>query len=146
MLPPEPSVLDGRQAFLDAQAAFAGPTTSLGFFSVSWYGSAVSDERGCFGVVDPAMGLADAVGEIVAVSYRDRIVYVYVIGSQDGLGTDLGDHPAQLHGAGAAGDRADHRDGGSVVVSGRTALRDALDSHAERAVERNQNAVPGQRL
>lgn len=90
MLPPEPSVLDGRQGFLDAQAAFAGPATSLGFFTVSWYGSAVSDERGSFGVVDPAMDLADAVGEIVAVSYHDRIVYVYVIGSQDGLGTDLG--------------------------------------------------------
>lgn len=90
MLPPETLVLDGRQAFLDAQAAFAGPTTSLGFFSVSWYGSAVSDERGSFGIVDPAMGLADAVGEIVEVSYNSRNVYVYVIASQDGLGTDLG--------------------------------------------------------
>lgn len=90
MLEPAESVLDGRQAFLDAQAAFAGTVIPLGFFTVSWYGTAVSDERGSFGVVDPTMGLADAVGEIVRVTYGSRGVSVYVIGSQDGLGTDLG--------------------------------------------------------
>jgi hypothetical protein len=90
MLPAEQPVLDGRQAFLDAQAAFAGPSTSLGFFTVSWYGTAVSDERGSFGIVDPDLALTDAVGEIVAVTYQSRTLYVYVIGSQDGLGTDLG--------------------------------------------------------
>lgn len=92
MLPPETAVLDARQAFLDAQASpsFAGQVTSLGFFSVSWYGTAVSDERGSFGIVDPAMDLADAVGEVVEVDYNSRSVRVYVIGSQGGLGTDLG--------------------------------------------------------
>ena len=90
MLSPEPLVLDARQAFLDAQAALSGTVVSLGFFTVSWYGSAVSDERGSFGIVDPAMGLADAVGEVVEVWYEGRTVNVYVIGSQDGLGTDLG--------------------------------------------------------
>ena len=89
MLPAEPFVLDGRQAFLDAQAAFAGTSTPLGFFSLSWYGTAVSDERGSFGVVDPSMGLADAVGEIVEIAYSRRKVRIYVIGSQDSLGTDL---------------------------------------------------------
>lgn len=92
MLGPEPIVLDGRQAFLDAQAAasFTGTITALGFFTVSWYGAAVSDERGSFGIVDPSMALADAVGEIVEVDYKGRSVRIYVIGSQDGLGTDLG--------------------------------------------------------
>jgi hypothetical protein len=90
MLSPEPPVLDGRQAFLDAQAAFAGTATTLGFFTVSWYGTAVSDERGSFGIVDPTMGLANAVGEVVQVTYNRRMVSVYVIGSQDGLATDLG--------------------------------------------------------
>lgn len=92
MLPPEAAVLDARQAFLDAQdaLALAGSSTLLGFFTVSWYGTAVSDERGSFGVVDPAMGLANAVGETVEITYNGRVVRVYVIGSQDGLGTDLG--------------------------------------------------------
>jgi hypothetical protein len=83
-------VLDGRQAFLDAQEAFAGNSVLLGFFTIGWYGSNVSDERGSFGIVDPAMALADAVGEIVEVTYRTRKVRVYVIGSQQDLGTDLG--------------------------------------------------------
>lgn len=90
MLPPEESVLDGRQAFLDAQEAFPGDSVALGFYSVSWYGSSVSDERGSFGIVDPAMALADAVGEIIEVTYSKRKVRVYVIGSQGNLGTDLG--------------------------------------------------------
>lgn len=90
MLPPEAAVLDARQAFLDAQDALAGISTPLGYFTVSWYGTAVSDERGSFGVVDPAMGLANAVGETIEVDYNGRSVRVYVIGSQDGLGTDLG--------------------------------------------------------
>ena len=90
MLPPEAAVLDARQAFLDAQATLSGTNVPLGFFTVSWYGTAVSDERGSFGIVDPAMGLADAVGEVVEVDYNGRSVRVYVIASQDGLGTDLG--------------------------------------------------------
>ena len=92
MLGPEAIVLDARQGFLDAQASasFVGTATPLGFFSVSWYGTAVSDERGSFGIVDPTLGLADAIGEIVEVTYQSRWVRVYVIASQDGLGTDLG--------------------------------------------------------
>lgn len=90
MLGPEPLVLAGRQCFLDAQAEFTGVVVPLGFFTVSWYGSQVSDERGSFGVVDPAMGLANSVGDVVEVGYQGEVVKVYVIGSQDGLGTDLG--------------------------------------------------------
>jgi hypothetical protein len=90
MLGPEPMVIAGRQAFLDAQAAFAGISTPLGFFTVSWYGASVSDERGSFGIVDPTMRLANVVGDVVEVDYGHNTVRVYVIGSQDGLGTDLG--------------------------------------------------------
>jgi hypothetical protein len=89
MLGPEPLILDGRQDFIDAQEAFAGVSVPLGFFTVGWYGSTISDERGSFGVVDPEMGLADLVGDIVEVGYGTRRVRVYVIGSQPGLGTDL---------------------------------------------------------
>lgn len=90
MLGPEPLVISARQAFLEAQADLAGVVVALGFFTVSWYGTAVSDERGSFGVVDPAMGLADSVGDVVQVGYQGRTASVYVIGSQPGLGTDLG--------------------------------------------------------
>lgn len=95
MLPPEPLVLDGRQCLLDAQALYTGSAIPRGFYSVSWYGSATSDERGSFGIVDPMMGLADCVGEIVEVTYTaqlgqgQRTVRVYVIGSEQNLGADL---------------------------------------------------------
>ena len=90
MLGPETLVISARQAFLDAQADLVGVVVPLGFFTVSWYGTAVSDERGSFGVVDPAMGLADSVGDVVQIGYQGNTVSVYVIGSQSGLGTDLG--------------------------------------------------------
>lgn len=97
MLAPEPYVLDGRQAFDDAQRLFAGATVPLGFFEVAWYGSATQDERGCFAVVDPMMGLADMVGDILEVTFYPQIsgpsmtrsARVYVIGSQQDLGSDL---------------------------------------------------------
>jgi hypothetical protein len=96
MLPPEPLVLDGRQCLLDAQALYSGSAVPRGFYTVSWYGSATSDERGSFGIVDPMMGLADCVGEIVEVTYSSPLVRqgsqtvrVYVIGSEQNLGTDL---------------------------------------------------------
>jgi hypothetical protein len=90
MLDPEPLILDGRQCFIDAQGAYAGQVTPLGFFTCSWYGTAVQDERGSFAVVDPAMGLANAVGEVVQIAYQRRTVNVYVLGSQEQLGTDIG--------------------------------------------------------
>jgi hypothetical protein len=98
MLGPEPRVLTGRQALLDAQRLLIGSALTRGYFSVSWYGTALSDERGSFGVVDPARALADLVGDIVEVAYYPpltrafelRTVRVYLIGSQSGLGTDLG--------------------------------------------------------
>lgn len=98
MLGPEPLVLDGRQAFLDAQDRYLGVAVPRGFFTVSWYGTSVSDERGSFGIVDPMRALADLVGDVVEIVYYPgmlrsqgtRSVRVYVIGSQQSLGTDLG--------------------------------------------------------
>jgi hypothetical protein len=96
MLAPEPLVLDGRQCILDAQTLYAGSAIPHGFYTIGWYGSAISDERGSFGVVDPMMGLADCVGEILEVDYRPlgsqgtTSVRVYVIGSVQNFGTDLG--------------------------------------------------------
>jgi hypothetical protein len=96
MLPPEPLVLEGRQCLLDAQALYAGSSVPRGFYTVGWYGTAISDERGSFGIVDPLMGLADCVGEILQVTYQalgsqaTTTVRVYVIGSVQDFGTDLG--------------------------------------------------------
>lgn len=97
MLGPEPPVLDGRQAFLDAQRLFVGASVPRGVYSVSWYGTVISDERGCFGMVDPLGPLADVVGDVVEVvywppgarAYGSRSVRVYVLGSQQDLGADL---------------------------------------------------------
>lgn len=98
MLGPEPLVLDGRQALADAQRLYGGSATPRGFYSAGWYGTAVSDERGSFAIVDPMMALAGYVGEIVELQYfplalREfalRKVRVYIIGSQQNLGTDIG--------------------------------------------------------
>jgi len=98
MLPPEPFVLDGRQALLDAQSAFTGTSVVRGFYNVCWYGTVTSDERGCFGVVDPTLALADCVGDVLEVVYYPtlvrefsvRSIRVYVIGSQQDLGSELG--------------------------------------------------------
>lgn len=96
MLNPEPLVLDGRQCLLDAQTLYSGAAVPRGFYTVGWYGTAISDERGSFAVVDPQMGLADCVGEILELAYRPPLsqstftVLVYVIGSVQNFGTDLG--------------------------------------------------------
>jgi hypothetical protein len=99
VLGPEPQVLRGRQALLDAQRLYAGPTeTRRGSFTLSWYGSTLSDERGSFGVVDPFGPLADLVGDVVELTYYPLIgvrfgyrqVRVYLIGSAQNLGTDIG--------------------------------------------------------
>lgn len=90
MLPPEPPIIAGRQCFADAQALFNGGTTPLGSFTVSWYGTSVSDERGSFALVNPEGGLAQAVGEFLRVVYKGRMVTVYVIGSYTKLTSDIG--------------------------------------------------------
>jgi hypothetical protein len=96
MLNPEPLVLEGRQCLLDAQASYSGSAVPRGFYTIGWYATAISDERGSFAVVDPQMGLADCVGEILELAYRPLLsqstltVLVYVIGSVQNFGTDLG--------------------------------------------------------
>ena len=89
MLPPEATVLIARQCFLDAQDGLSGATTPLGYVSTSWYGTSLSDDRGCFAVVDPAGALASYVGDVLQVGLGARSVFVYVIGSQAELLTDL---------------------------------------------------------
>lgn len=97
MLGPEPLVLDGRQAFDDAQRLYAGSAVRRGFFDVAWYGTSLSDERGSFAVVDPQLALADLVGDILELTYyppltrafEARVVRVYVIGSAQDLGAPL---------------------------------------------------------
>jgi hypothetical protein len=89
MLPAEPAIIAGRQALVDAQAQFAGAATPLGNFTVGWYGTEVSDERGSFALVNPVGRLAQAVGDFLEVRYADQRTVVYVIGSYNYLTTDL---------------------------------------------------------
>ena len=89
MLPPEPAVLAGRLGFIDAQAAMLGAPRVIGISSVSWYGTDVSDERGCFGLVDPAGALYDKVGDFLKLTVLGLSVNVYIIGSYSGLTTDI---------------------------------------------------------
>lgn len=89
MFPPEPAIIDGRQGFPDAQDAYLGSPTPIGSYWVSWYGTSVDDDRGCFAVVDPQGGLSAYVGDYLRIVYRGRSVTVYVVGSYNGLTTDV---------------------------------------------------------
>ena|SRR5579862_1310930 len=90
MLPPEPAVIAARQGIVDAQVLLTGSAAPIGTFTVSWYGTSVSDERGSFAVVNPGGPLALAVGDFLRVVYGGNSVYVYVIGSYLSLTSDLG--------------------------------------------------------
>jgi hypothetical protein len=89
MLPPEPAVLTGRLAFADAQVAMIGASMPVGILAVSWYGTDVSDERGCFGLVNPGGSLFSRVGDFMMLKVGQRSVIVYIIGSYSGLSTDI---------------------------------------------------------
>jgi hypothetical protein len=89
MLPPEPDVLLARQAFCDAQAAMVGALKRIGDFSVGWYGTDTSDERGSFAVVNASGPLIGNVGDYLHVVNGRHDVFVYVIGSKTNLLTDL---------------------------------------------------------
>jgi len=88
MLPPEPAVLAAREDFADAQALLAGVPSIVGYYTLGWYGTETSDERGSFGLVDPNGPLAGAVGNAVELTVaQGGSVNVYVIGSLANLGT-----------------------------------------------------------
>jgi hypothetical protein len=89
-LPSEPEVLSARQGFFDAQAELAGTPVErkLGLLTCGWYGTALSQERGSFVLVNQDGPLADAVGERLRLTYRTRSVYVYCFGA-DSLDWDL---------------------------------------------------------
>lgn len=89
MLPPEPAVLAARMGFPDAQIALVGSPRRLGTFTVSWYGTEISDEIGSFAVVDPTGPLSLLVGDFLQISYQQRSVNVYVIGSYSTLLSDI---------------------------------------------------------
>lgn len=81
MLPPEPEVLEAREAFPDAQELLSARVSTGVVYerqALSWYGSIISDERGSFGVVNPDGPLADLVGDHVRITHREEVVVVYV--------------------------------------------------------------------
>lgn len=88
---PEPEILEGRRAFLTAQATFDRvpdrmlPTT----YDVAWYGTAVNPQRGSFAIVQVDGPLDDLVGDHLRVWSGARSVNVYVLGRGEDLDTPL---------------------------------------------------------
>lgn len=99
----EPEVIEARRCSSHTQAQWAASERELYLpymVSCSWYGTAVSPERGSFCLVregsdfdsDPARALHPdgAVGEYLRLSTAEgRSVLVYVLGSTDAIDTPL---------------------------------------------------------
>lgn len=88
----EPEILTARQSFPDAQAALDGVGSPFGnaAFTVGWYGTRVSAERGSFCIVNADGPLAELVGDTVRLRYGPgSTVLAYCVGSAD-LEWDMG--------------------------------------------------------
>lgn len=88
--PSEPTILDARKAFPDAQVALNGGTIErlpgpnrTSPWTCGWYGARISGERGSFalvqknGALDPLL-----IGDRIRVNYKTRSVVVYVVSSE----------------------------------------------------------------
>lgn len=90
-LPNEPTIMDARLAFSDAQAALAGGTsgaivgpTRSAPWPCGWYGTAISGDRGAFALVDRDSPLNPLViGDRLKLTYASRSVLVYCVGATD---------------------------------------------------------------
>lgn len=82
-LPGEPEILAARQGFSDAQLALAGAVAPVHgvTYACSWYGTAVSNDRGSLALVSPAGALSGHVGDTLLLTFGTASVYVYVFGS-----------------------------------------------------------------
>lgn len=83
-LPDEERVVRARRSLNDATAALAAPAaqTLPAAYDCAWFGSSALVDRGSFALVDPALALADYVGDDLRLTTPDgRQAYVYVVGS-----------------------------------------------------------------
>lgn len=79
----EPEILDARRAFPTSQGLLGGPSVRQvqGLVVTGWHDTSVSGERPSFAVVRRDGPQLDLIGEIIRVSYADRSVFAYVLGS-----------------------------------------------------------------
>ena len=90
MLDPSTYVLAGRRGLPGAQEVLSGAVKRLGYYTVNWYGTSVSDETGSFALVNPNGPLNDYVGDILQITVKHATVFVYVLGSSRAIDSDLG--------------------------------------------------------
>lgn len=76
---PEPEVMIARRAFPQAQALMAGPPLigTSQYVRTGWHDSSLHPLEGAFALIDPQSGLDDLIGEVLAVHYRTKTIYVY---------------------------------------------------------------------
>jgi hypothetical protein len=81
----EPEVLNGRRAFADAQALFAGEplTATPSEIEIGWHDTSTHPEMGSFAVVARDSALEDWIGEVVLISANGRACFVYVMAAVD---------------------------------------------------------------
>jgi hypothetical protein len=89
MLDPSTYVLAGRRGLPGAQGELMGAARLLGYFSIGWYGTSVSDEIGSFALANPDGPLVDYVGEVLQVTLQHRTVYVYLLGTSREIESDI---------------------------------------------------------
>lgn len=81
----EQEILNGRRAFVTAQALLAGEPLQVipKELVIGWHDTATSPETGAFALVSIDSGLTDLIGEVVLVSAQGRSCFAYVLGSAD---------------------------------------------------------------
>lgn len=80
LLSTEVEIMAARRSFTEAQRMLGGsPIAPAQTLTVGWHDSSVDPESGSFALVDVTAGLDDLIGEIVRVSYGQRVVFAYVL-------------------------------------------------------------------
>lgn len=76
---PEPEVMIGQRAFPTAQALFNTPPLpgTSRYVQTGWHDTATYPLEGAFALIDPESGLDDLIGEVLAVHFAGRTVFVY---------------------------------------------------------------------
>lgn len=83
-LPAEPTVIDARLPFAEAQTALSGvilERRGAAHNSCSWFGTGVLLERGCFALVQRDGPLEEFVGDRLRLTYGRKCVLVYCVGT-----------------------------------------------------------------
>lgn len=88
----EPEICDGQRAWAKTQELFAGsPVNTLASPAIEcgWYSTAQSPYRGAFMMVQEGAGLDDYVGEFLRLTYKQRSISVYCVGTSALIDTPI---------------------------------------------------------